>query len=137
MKFKNNQGELRVTFEKSPAGKLSFSEMGMEDKSGDIDTGFIRLAFHLGQIHADDLYKMPKIEIAYKDSITTSHWIAEFNGEVILENTDHSGSRTVLLLNRKKIEDKIQHHENRLIIHAEFSEEIDIDMDESNVVLFK
>lgn len=137
MKFKNNRGELRVTFEKSPEGRLSFSDMGMQEEAGDIDSGFIRLAFHMGQIEKDDLYKMPKIEIAYKESIHESHWIAEFNGEVILENTDHSGRKTVLLLNKKKMEDLIHHHQNRLIIHAEFSEEIDIDMDESNVVLFK
>lgn len=137
MTFKNNRGELRISFENPTPGELTFESLGVTKTSADIDSGFIRIVFEMRQIKEDDLYKMPKIEIVYNESVAESRWVCEFNGEKLVDKIDHSGKATVLLLNRSKLENLIQHHENKLILHAEFSEEIELDLEKSNVVLFK
>ncbi|WCC44422.1 hypothetical protein PJW08_11985 [Tenacibaculum finnmarkense] len=69
---------------------------------------------------------MPVIELEYENNIKESGWIVEFNGENILEAKDHSGSKTVLLLNRNKMSKLVHRHENTLIIHGDFSEAVKI-----------
>ena len=67
---------------------------------------------------------MPTIEISYQEKVGETVWQVEFNEEVVLEKTDHSGHSTIMLLDRNKLEALKHRHINRLIIHAEFPDEV-------------
>ena len=57
--------------------------------------------------------------------------------ENILDKVDHHGSSTIMLLDRKKLSSLEHHHENKLIVHAEFPSATEIDTANSYVNFFK
>lgn len=121
-------GQIRVDMEKPFFDKFSLEDVGVKD-TYEVEGGNLRIKIRMGYIQDYRLYKMPLIELNYTENIGTSEWIVEFNGVNILEKKDHSGQTTVLLLNRKKMEELVQRRENELIIHGDFSEVVSITND--------
>tara|TARA_R110002072_G_scaffold302989_1_gene490754 strand:+ start:3111 stop:3530 length:420 start_codon:yes stop_codon:yes gene_type:complete len=132
-----NLGEVLVKFTSPTAGRTTLKELGILDSDLVLDGGFLRLVFDLEGIGKHNYYSVPTVEIAYKENCKETHWQCEFNDETILDKMDHHGNSTVLLMQRKKIESLEHHHQNKLIIHAEFPEKVHIDTNKSYVNFFK
>lgn len=132
-----NKGEVLVKFTSPTAGKVTFSDLGLSNDQLALEGGFLRLVFDLEGIGEHSYYAVPTIEIAYVENVGETHWQCEFNEETILDKMDHHGNSTVLLLDRKKISSLEHHHENKLIVHAEFPESVHLDADNSYINIFK
>lgn len=132
-----NQGEIIVKFTAPTAGKLSFEDLGLQNNQLILDGGFLRLVFDMENIGEHNYFQVPTIEIAYMENTNETHWQCDFNGTTILDKTDHYGHSTVLLLNRKTLADLEHHHENKLVLHAEFPESIALDAAKSYINFFK
>ena len=132
-----NPGEIMVKFNKPRAGKLTFKDLGLENDEMVLDGGFLRLVFDLEGIGEHHYYSVPTIEVAYKENMDETHWQCEFNGTQILDKTDHHGHSTVILLSKKKIKELEHHHQNKLIVHAEFPEKAHLLAEDSYINLFK
>lgn len=132
-----NQGEVIVAFDAPESGKLSFKDLGITKDQLTLEGGFLRLVFNLSGISEPQYYQMPTVEIAYDENCAETHWQCEFNEETILDTMDHHGHTTVLLLNRKKLEELEHRHENTLIVHAEFPEPVHVDPEKSYINFFK
>lgn len=132
-----NQGEVKVKFTSPTTGKISLEKLGVKDGDLVLDGGFLRLSFDMEGIGEHDYYSVPTIEVAYKENCKETHWQCDFNGETILDKTDHHGNSTVMLLGRKKLTELEHHHQNKLVVHAEFPEKVHIDTQKSYVNFFK
>jgi hypothetical protein len=95
------------------------------------------MVFDFEGIGEHHYYKVPTIEIAYKEEVAETHWQCDFNEETILDKTDHHGHSTVVLLDRNKLSKLEHHHENKLILHAEFPATAHLDLDKSYINFFK
>ncbi|TLP82727.1 hypothetical protein [Maribacter sp. ACAM166] len=136
-KIEVNQGEIKVKFNEPSSGKLSFAELGINNEDFNVESGLLRLVFDLEGIGEHNYYQMPTIEIFYEENMSETHWICEFNGQTILDKLDHHGHSTTLLLNRKVLNNLEQHHENTLIVHAEFPQPAHLNTKESYIHFFK
>lgn len=116
------EGQLEIIMKEAAFGKFTLADAGFTEDSYEVEGGNLRVKIDLGYIKDISFYKMPVLEFEFTDKIHTSEWIIEFNGTNILEKKDHSGKATVLLLNRKKMDELKQRHENTLLIHGDFSE---------------
>lgn len=132
-----NQGEIKVKFETPISGKVSLSELGIENEGKFLESGLLRLVFDLEGIGEHSYYQVPTLEIFYEENMAETHWVCEFNGETILDKLDHHGHSTVLLLNRKVLTKLEQRHENTLIVHAEFPQPAILDLQKSFIHFFK
>ncbi|OSY88038.1 hypothetical protein WH52_08390 [Tenacibaculum holothuriorum] len=132
-----NQGEIKVILDKNNTGKLSFAELGITKESNFLEGGLLRLVFDFKQVKDHNYFKVPTVEVFYEENMSETHWICEFNGKTILDKLDHHGHSTVLLLNRKILSDLEQHHENEMIIHAEFPKSANLNLDKSYIHFFK
>jgi len=132
-----NQGEILISFKTPTTGKLSFRDLGIKDENYTLEGGFLRMVFDFEGIGEHSYYKVPTIEISYKEEVAETHWQCDFNEETILDKTDHHGHSTVVLLDRKKISSLEHHHQNKLILHAEFPKTAHLDIDKSFVNFFK
>lgn len=132
-----NQGEINVKFDGVRTGKLSFAELGITGNGTKLEGGLLRLVFDFKGIGEHSFYQVPTIEIFYEENMAETHWICEFNGKTILDKLDHHGHSTLLLLNRKVLASLEQHHENKLIVHAEFPQTATLNLNESFVHFFK
>jgi len=132
-----NQGEIIVKFTTPTKGKLSFEDLGIKTENLDFKGGFLRIVFDMEGIGEHHYFAMPTIEVSYKENMTETHWQCEFNGETILDKTDNHGNSTVILMNRKKLSELEHHHENVLILHAEFPEGVHIVAEKSYINFFK
>ncbi len=117
-----NQGEIKINFSSPTPGKLSFKELGLSNSDLTFESGLLRLVFDFEGIGEHSYFKMPTVEVTYLEEMDETHWQCDFNEETILDKTDHHGHSTVMLLDRKKISSLEHHHENKLIVHAEFNE---------------
>lgn len=88
--------------------------------------GFLRLSFDLEGIGEHQYYAVPTVEVSYSENCAKTLWQCEFNGETLLDKVDHHGNSTVLLLDRNKMADLEHHHNNNLVIHAEFPEKVQL-----------
>ncbi len=130
-------GEITIFFEEKPEGIIHFRELGFEEDNLEILEGFSRIIFDFHQLQKEELFSMPTIEMVFDQNKISSHWICEFNSHKILE-TDHKHSNKItLLLHRKEIEEYLQHHENKLKIHVQFSGEINWNLKNSFIHFFK
>ena len=111
--------------------------MGITNDELYLEGGFLRLVFDLENIGEYAYYNVPTIEISYKENMAATHWQCEFNGVTILDKIDHHGSATVILLKKSKLEELQNHHENKLIVHAEFPESVHIKAADSYINFFK
>lgn len=132
-----NEGEVLVKFSSPTIGKVSFKELGISKDELSLEGGFLRIAFELGGIGTHDFVAIPTIEVSYEESMGETHWQCDFNGETLLDKLDHHGRATIILLRRDKLENLEQHHENKLILHAEFPGSVQISPDNSYVEFFK
>lgn len=132
-----NPGEIKLKFNTPDAGKLTFEDLGLKDEQLSLEGGLLRLVFDLEGIGEHHYYKVPTVEVSYLEEVGETHWICEFNGVAILDKMDHHGRSTVLLLNRKKISALEHHHENKLIVHAEFPQAVHLLAKDSYVNFFK
>jgi hypothetical protein len=131
-----NQGEILIKFQTPLTGKLTFSELGISNKDLLVESGFLRLVFDFEGIGAHHYFQVPTISITYAEKAANTHWQCDFNGVTILDKTDHFGNSTVILLNREKIASLEHHHQNKLILHAEFPSAAQVLADESFVTFF-
>lgn len=136
-KIEVNQGEIKVKFSTPSPGKISFNELGLKNEDMVLNAGVLRLVFDFEGIGEHQYYQVPTIEIAYQENMSETHWQCDFNDNTILDKTDHHGHSTVLLLDRKKLSELEHHHENNLILHAEFPEKAHIDVENSYINFFK
>jgi len=132
-----NQGEIKINFSTPTTGKLSFTDLGLKDEDLFFDGGLVRMVFDFEGIGEHDYFKMPTIEVSYKEDMSETHWQCDFNEETILDKTDHHGHSTVILLNRNKLSELEHHHQNALVLHAEFPKEVHIIADDSYINFFK
>lgn len=132
-----NQGEIKVKLNELSTGKLSFAELGITNEGNNLESGLLRLVFDFKGIRESSYYQVPTVEIFYEENMSETHWLCEFNGKTILDKIDHHGHSTVLLLNRKVLSNLEQHHENVLIVHAEFPQSANLNIDKSYVNFFK
>lgn len=120
------EGQLEIDMKKTITGKFTLKEAGLQEDNYVVEGGNLRMKLDLGYVKDAHFYKMPVIEFEYTENIHESEWIVEFNGVNILEKKDHSGHATLLLLNRKKMDELQQRHENVLLVHGDFSEVVKI-----------
>ncbi|MFT5130281.1 MAG: hypothetical protein ACI8W8_003910 [Rhodothermales bacterium] len=132
-----SQGEVKIRFSSPSAGKLSFSDLGLSDDDLVFEGGLLRLVFDFEGIGEHHYYSVPTLAIAYQEDMAETHWQCEFNKEVIVDKTDHHGHSTVITLNREKLSTLEHHHENALIVHAQFPQGVHIRADESSINFFK
>lgn len=132
-----NQGEIKLKFTSPTKGKISFEELGITDDQLVLDGGFLRLVFDMEGIGEHDYFSVPTVEISYQENCKETHWQCEFNETTILDKMDHHGHSTVLLMDRKKISALEHHHENKLIVHAEFPEKVHLIGKDSYINFFK
>ncbi len=132
-----NEGELKLKFNEPISGKISFAALGLSDSDLTISNGFMRLVIDIEGIGEHSYFQVPTFEITYKENLGETHWQCDFNRETILDKTDNHGNSTVILMDRKKIESLEHHHENKLILHAEFPQEVHILSEHSYINLFK
>ena len=132
-----NEGEVLVKFNSPTIGKVSFQDLGISKEELSLEGGFMRIAFDLGGIGTHDFVAVPTIEVSYLESMGETHWQCDFNGETLLDKLDHHGRSTIILLKRTSMENLEQHHENKLILHAEFPDAVHIDVENSFIELFK
>ncbi|UKN02398.1 hypothetical protein K6119_02545 [Paracrocinitomix mangrovi] len=130
------QGEIYIKFNSPTTGKLSLKSLGLNENYK-IEGGFLRIVFDFEGIGEHDYFKVPTIEIEYDQEVPETHWQCDFNEETILDKTDHYGHSTVILLNRDKIASLEHHHQNKLVLHAEFPEEVNLLTEKSMVNFFK
>lgn len=132
-----NQGEIKIIFNSPIGGKFSFADLGLEKSDLEVAGGNFRLDIELKQFPDHHFYKMPTIELAYLEREGDTLWVVEFNDTNVLEKSDHGGKSTVMLLDRKKLEGLVHHHENRLVIHGDFSQKVHIDPNNSWIHLLE
>ncbi|MFK8038274.1 MAG: hypothetical protein AB8B74_08300 [Crocinitomicaceae bacterium] len=132
-----NEGELKLKFNEPIAGKISFADLGLTDNDLLMENGHLRLVIDIEGIGEHSYFQVPTFEITYKENLGETHWQCDFNRKTIIDKTDNHGNSTVILMDRKKIEKLEHHHENKLILHAEFPEPVHIIASESYINLFK
>lgn len=132
-----NQGEVIVKFTTPVSGKVSFATLGIKKEDLMLKGGFLRMVFDFEGIGEHHYFQVPTVNVAYSAQVADTHWQCDFNGVTILDKTDHYGNSTVILLNRDKLAQLEHHHQNKLVLHAEFPESINITPEESYVNFFK
>ncbi len=132
-----NPGEIKIKFNETVKGKTSLKELGVEASSITLKDGLLRLVFELSGIGEHQFFQVPTMTIEYNEEVGETHWQCDFNGETIIDKTDHHGQSTVILLDRKKISELEHRHENTLILHAEFPQAVHINTEKSIVNFFK
>ena len=132
-----NQGEILIKFTSPTTGKINFKELGITDDSIELEGGFLRMAFDFEGIGEHDYFKVPTIEIEYSEEVAETHWQCDFNGETILDKVDHHGHSTVVLLDRNKLSSLEHHHQNKLVLHAEFPQTVHVLTKKSSINFFK
>jgi len=132
-----NPGEIKLTFTDPESGRISFESLGITKDGLELKAGLLRLVIDLEGIGEHHFYSMPTIEMAYNKNVAETHWQCDFNGVTILDKFDHHGSKTIILLDRSKLESLEQHHQNELVLHGEFPEPVRIIPEDSSMTLFK
>ncbi|MBI3135362.1 MAG: hypothetical protein HYZ14_11865 [Bacteroidetes bacterium] len=132
-----NQGEVIIRFTTPVPGKVSFATLGIKSEDLALEGGFLRMVFDFEGIGAHDYFQVPTINIAYSNDVKDTHWQCDFNGNTILDKTDHYGDSTVILMSREKLSMLEHHHENKLVLHAEFPAPINIVPEQSYINFFK
>lgn len=136
-KIQSRKGEIKVNLTSEMKGKLSFKELGLKSENIEVEGGFLRLVFEFSQFDKDSFYSTPTVELAYDKNVSETHWQCDFNNEVISDKMDNHGQSTIILLQRDKMVDLLQHHENTLIVHGEFPDDINLDLEKSYINLVK
>lgn len=131
-----NQGEIRLDVDASQKGKLTLSDLGLKPEDLFMEGGLLRLVVNIKQSNDIQFYTMPTLELSYSEKMAETHWSVEFNGDTVIDTLDHSGRSTLLMLKKKSLADKLQRHENQLILHAQFTSPAHILPEASFITLF-
>lgn len=131
-----NQGEIKIELNATSKGKITFKDLGLTDDDLVMESGLLRLVFEIKEISANHFFKMPTIEVAYKEEVGETHWQCDYNNETILDKMDHHGHSTVILLSRKKLDELEHRHENTLVLHAEFPQKVHLKAADSYINIF-
>lgn len=132
-----NQGEVIVKFNTPVSGKVSFASLGLKTEDLTTEGGFLRIVFDFEGIGEHSYFQVPTINIHYNKDVNETHWQCDFNDTMILDKTDHYGNSTVILLNREKLASLEHHHQNKLVMHAEFPENVTVIAEQSYINFFK
>jgi hypothetical protein len=132
-----NQGEVIIRFTTPVSGKVSFATLGIKKEDLNLEGGFLRLVFDFEGIGEHHYFQVPTINIAYDRDVKETHWLCDFNETTILDKTDHYGNSTVILMSREKLANLEHHHQNKLVLHAEFPEAVSIVPEQSYINFFK
>lgn len=131
-----NQGEIKVKFTSPTKGKVSFAALGLNNEDLFSEGGLVRMVFDFEGIGAHNYFQMPTINVAYQEEMGETHWQCDFNGETILDKTDHHGKSTVILINKNKLQELEHRHENALVLHGEFPKAVHIIAEDSFINFF-
>ncbi len=132
-----NQGEIKINFSSPTAGKVSFADLGLSNEDLVFEGGLVRIVFDFEGIGEHHYFQMPTVGISYVEEMGETHWQCDFNGETILDKSDHHGHSTVILLDRKKLSALEHHHQNALIVHGEFPQAAHVIAQDSYINFFK
>ncbi|SFT65357.1 hypothetical protein SAMN05216474_1571 [Lishizhenia tianjinensis] len=132
-----NPGEIKINFTTTTKEKVSLADLGLKKEDLQFDSGHVRMVFDFENIQDLEYFSVPTLEFSYEEEMGETHWQCEYNNTTIVDKHDHHGRSTVVLLNRKKMQDLEQRHENQLILHAEFPAAVQLDPSTSFVNFFK
>jgi hypothetical protein len=121
-------GEIRITFAEPKAGKITFTELGLNDQTFVAKGGLMRLMVEMGQFGNHRFYHNPTVGLAYQTKEGPSDWHVEFNGVNVTDKSDHGGLSTLIMLDRKKLESLVHRHENNLVVHGELGDDAKLDL---------
>ena len=137
VEIEKNQGEIKITFNETIPGSVSWADLGLSDEDLVFDSGLVRMVFDFSRTNKERKFThVPTIEVGYKENMGETHWICDYNGETILDKLDHHGHSSIMLMNRTKLESLNHHHENVLVMHAEFPEPVHILTANSSINFF-
>lgn len=132
-----NPGEVKIILNNyNGKGKVSFKQLGLNDKDLLVEGGNLRIVFVLNDLSTLNYYQVPTIELSYDKNLSETHWICDFNSEVVSDKLDHHGHSTVILMDRDKFASLQHHHENNLILHGDLPEEVTLSAEKSYIHLF-
>lgn len=131
-----NEGEIRLTINSGSSGKITFTDLGLKDEDLSLENGLLRLVFVFEDLSKHNFFQTPTIEVSYKEEVGETHWQCDYNGETILDKMDHHGRSTVVLLNRKILNNLEHRHENEMVLHAEFPQAVNLIAAHSYIHLF-
>lgn len=129
-------GEIKLSLDQNQNGKVNLSDLNGDISGYYSKGGHMRLLVDLDAHNDNHFFKMPTLQFKYDNNVGETQWIVEFNGETIVDKLDHQGNSTTILLNRSKLEELVQRHENQLLIHVEFPEEVNLLPAESSIHLY-
>jgi hypothetical protein len=132
-----NPGEVKLIVNEAIQGKkIFFKELGLNTAELNLPDGNLRLVIELNNLDENHFGAVPTIHLGYTSQMGETHWQVEYNGAVVLDKKDHHGHSTVLLLNKGKLNELSQRHENNLIIHGDLPSATQLDAESSYLQLF-
>lgn len=132
-----NPGEVKLIMNEAVQGKkIFFNELGLNTEQLTVVGGNLRLVIEINNLDENHFGAVPTIHLAYTEELGETHWQCEFNNQVVLDKKDHHGHSTILLLNKSKLNDISQRHENTLVVHGDFPSVTNLNAEESFLLLF-
>jgi hypothetical protein len=132
-----NPGEVKLIVNEATQGKKVYlKDLGLNTPELDLVDGNLRLVIQLNNLDENHFGGVPTIHLAYTTEMGETHWQVEFNGVVVLDKKDHHGHSTVLLLNKSKLNELAQRHENNLIVHGDLPSATHLNAESSYLQLF-
>jgi hypothetical protein len=132
-----NPGEVKLILNEAVQGKKVYlKELGLNTSELSLNDGNLRLVIELNNLDENHFGGVPTIHLSYTTEMGETHWQVEFNGAVVLDKKDHHGHSTVMLLNKAKLNELAQRHENTLIVHGDMPLATQLDAETSYLQLF-
>lgn len=120
-------GQALVKFEGDlVAGKTMLATLGFSDKDLYVAGGNLRFVIQFDGL-GGHLYHNPTFEIVYHEKVKETTWQVELNGHLLLEKADPSGNSTLLMLNRKKMEEALKARNNEIIVRSDMPLDVTLD----------
>lgn len=131
-----NQGEIKISITENDTGDITLASLGLKSEDLVLDGGLLRLTIELGALPHNKFYKNPTVFISYKEEVDETAWQCDYNNETVVEKTDHHGKSTVILINRKKLDELHHRHINTFVLHGEFPEAVHLVPEETYIHFF-
>ena len=137
--MKNNveltRGEIRVALGPYAKGKLSLKSFGLSDEDMSLKGKPLRLVFEMATTQ-NNYSKKPELVLTYKEDVEAAYCQCDFNKVTVAEHINQEKSTTTILLNREKLSNLENHHNNTLTLQADFAKAPQIDAAKSYVNFF-
>ena len=130
-------GEILIRFEELASGKFSLSDVGFDDGDLTVAGGNLRLKLEFDSTGRAKFFRNPTFVISYDRRVKDVAWECEMNGDLLYSKVDHSGDVTVFTIDEHKLEHAVRKGRNRLIIRADFPEEVALKARESHFHLLE